>query len=256
VVSSVPFGFVTLRYVSLCFGEDAKGVFLVSPLQGVFEMRYQFTLTGVSDLIMHQDSVEWADTVQEWRLSPNNPLKKGENKGDDRRPAWTWLGYMYHDNKHVAIPSSYIVGVLKKAGARISAGGNKTFKEKSVSGIFVEDEFIKFFVDGKQIPVKELLELIHEPVFSEHVKTVREHGFELFTKRVPIKASKNVRVRPRFTNWSASGILEVTTDAITTEILSQLFTLAGRIGIGDWRPGSPISPGPYGMFDTILKLLK
>jgi len=256
VVSSVPFGFVTLRYVSLCFGEDAKGVFLVSPLQGVFEMRYQFTLTGVSDLIMHQDSVEWADTVQEWRLSPNNPLKKGENKGDDRRPAWTWLGYMYHDNTSIALPSSYIVGVLKKAGARISAGGNKTFKEKSVSGIFVEDEFIKFFVDGKQIPVKELLELIHEPSFNEHVKTVREHGFELFTKRVPIKASKNVRVRPRFTNWSASGILEVTTDAITTEILSQLFTLAGRIGIGDWRPGSPISPGPYGMFDTILKLLK
>jgi hypothetical protein len=58
-------------------------------------MRYEFVLTGKTALLMHFDDVEWADAVKEWLLDPNNTKKKGENSGDDRRPAWVWTGYCY-----------------------------------------------------------------------------------------------------------------------------------------------------------------
>jgi hypothetical protein len=76
----------------------------------------------------------------------------------------------------------------------------------------------------------------------------------LFVKRARIGNAKHVRVRPRFDSWSVSGTLTVLDDSITTDVLERILTHAGAYaGVGDWRPSSPKSPGPFGRFTSTVK---
>lgn len=219
-------------------------------------MRYEFTLTGKSALLMHYDDVEFADEVGAWRHNANNKKKKGEQSGDDRRPAWTWVGYCYHDGTNLAMPSANLTACLKKAGARVPLSGNKTFKEIAVSGVLFPDEFLAFANDGKPVPAAPILALLTVADFKTHAATAQRLGFRLFVKRASVGAAKHVRVRPRFEAWSVRGTLEVTDDRLTAEALDSIFAEAGKVGLGDWRPGSPKSPGPFGMFRHTLKPAK
>lgn len=217
-------------------------------------MRYEFTLTGRSAMLMHADDVEWSDEMSAWRLDPNNTPKKGEGRGDDRRPAHTWIGYCYSDGKQVCIPSANLVSCMKKAGSRVPLGAkNKTFKELAVSGVFLDQENLTFTNAGKPVPFAPIARLKDETEFRAHAEAARKMGFSLFVKRVAVGASKHVRVRPRFETWAVTGTLEVTAHEIKAAELESIFAQAGRIGLGDWRPGSPMSPGPFGMFETKLK---
>lgn len=219
-------------------------------------MRFEFTLTGTRAMLMHFDDVEWADEISEWRLDPNNTKQKGEKSGDDRRPAHTWIGYLYHDTKNVVVPSANLTSCLKKAGARVPMARQKTFKELAVSGIFLEDEFLRFTNAGKVIPVAPIHALAENRNFKEHVAAAKQMGFKLDVRRAAVGASKHVRVRPRFESWAVSGTLEVTAAEITADVLQSIFEQAGRVGLGDWRPGSPKSPGPFGMFEAKVKGIK
>jgi hypothetical protein len=219
-------------------------------------MRYEFTLTGKSALLMHFDDVEWADLVKAWLMDPENTKKKGENSGDDRRPSWAWIGYCYQDGKNIVMPGANLTACLKKAGARVPLGRQKTFKELAVSGIFIEQEFMAFANAGRSIPIAPILALRDVPDFRPHVEATAKMGFQLFVKRASIGQAKHVRVRPRFEEWTVSGTLEVMAHEITADVLESIFTQAGRVGLGDWRPGSPKSPGPFGMFSHKLKPIK
>lgn len=219
-------------------------------------MRYEFTLTGTRALLMHYDDVEWADVVDSWRLDPENTKKKGEKSGDDRRPSWVWVGYCYHDGANLTIPGANLTSCLKKAGARVPMGRQKTFKELAVSGILIEDEFLAFANRGKQIPADAIREFINSPDFRDHAAGAQKMGFKLDVRRAVVGMAKHVRVRPRFEEWTVKGTLEATAHEVTTEVLDLIFAQAGRVGLGDWRPGSPKSPGPFGMFTHKLKPLK
>jgi hypothetical protein len=219
-------------------------------------MRYEFVLTGTRPLLMHFDDVEWADEVGAWRLDPSNTKKKGETSGDDRRPAWTWIGYCYDDGEYLAVPGANLTANFKKAGARVPMGKQKTCKELAVSGILIEDEYMRFATGGKQIPIQAVHKLKDRPNFRDHLDAAEKMGFRLFVKRASVGTAKHVRVRPRFEEWEVRGTLEVLVHEISPEVLDSIFVQAGRIGLGDWRPGSPKSPGPFGMFSHTLKPIK
>lgn len=214
---------------------------------------YEFVLMGVSAMLQHQDDVEWADELTRWRGDPKNAKQKGQNSGDDRRPAFSWIGYLHHDGQHIAIPVMMLQSCLRKAGGRVTLQGQKTFKELSVSGLFFQTEYLKFTNDGKQIPIAPIQKLKDEPDFVQHVSAVRKMGFELYVKRAAVGAAKHVRVRPRFNKWKIEGVLEVMDQRITEEALKSIFREAQRVGLGDWRPGSPKSPGVFGMFESKIK---
>lgn len=216
-------------------------------------MRFEFTLTGQTALLMHYDDVPWADAIDAWRLDAANTKKKGEKSGDDRRPAWTWLGYCYHDGKNISMPSFNLTAAFKKAGARVPLGRQKTFKEIAVSGILFDQEHLAFTNNGKPVPVAKLLKLSDEPLFTKHIEVAAAHGIKLDVRRVPIGQSKHVRVRPRFEEWEVSGTLEVIASEIDAAILDAIFTQVGRGGLCDWRPTSPRSPGPFGISKHKLK---
>lgn len=210
---------------------------------------YTFELTGVTPLLMHADDVMASDDLMAWRKAPGN--KSVSVPGDDRSPAWTWLTYLYHDGEHVAVPADNIMCALRSAGAKISNKGKSTFKALSQSGLFIRDEYCEFLVGGRRIAMADVIGLRDEPTFSSHAAACKAAGFDLLTKRARVGTSKHIRVRPRFADWSVCGTIEVSEVAISAGILSSMFDIAGRlVGLGDWRPGSPSSPGRYGMFSS------
>lgn len=212
--------------------------------------RYWFALKGLTPLLMHLDDVENADMVSEWLLDPDNKQRKGEKKGDDRRPAWTWVGYIYHDGEHITFPSANLTANFKKSGARVQLDAKRTFKEIAVSGVLFDTEHLEFRNKGEKVAAGPFLNLrtSNQLDFKKHMALAEKHGFRLYMKRATIGTGKHVRVRPRFDEWSISGSFEVTDDRLTPEALRDIFAQAGRIGLGDWRPGAPKSPGTFGMF--------
>jgi hypothetical protein len=213
-------------------------------------MDYDFTLMSASALLMHKDDVEEADRLKEWRSDSANASRSVP--GDDRSPPWTWQCYLHHDGVHLAMPHEAIMATLRFAGARIKLKGNTTFKALTQSGLLITTEHCHFTNDGHQIAMEDIIKLRDKP-FSEHVKAVRKLGFDLLVKRVPVEQKKHVRVRPKFSDWTVSGTIRVLDVAITNKVLEQLFYFAGNnAGLLDWRPNSKKSPGPYGMFTTLL----
>jgi hypothetical protein len=202
--------------------------------------------------LMHQDNVSWRAHMKKWQTDPDN---KGKSvAGDDRSPAWTWMGGVYHDGKYVGIPSDNLMTMLREGGARVSTGkGAQTYKRQSQSGLVV-NEILWPVVGPKGLVSWPALEgLLAETDFEVHERAASAAGFDLFVKSARVGQSKHVRVRARFPSWSASGTVTVFDDTITSNVLETILTHAGRYcGVGDWRPSSPKSPGPYGTFTATV----
>ncbi len=212
-------------------------------------------------MLMHKDNIDFAAKVKEWTKDPGN---KGKSvAGDDRTPAWTWLQCLYCDAGKVVIDVDNIMAMMRDAGKKISAPtGKGSLKSQTQSGIIVNEIAWPLMVKGKTIDSKKLMALIQEQDFEKHEEAAREAGFSLFVKRAAVNGKKHVRVRPRFegmspsgtVGWSASGTITVTNDTLTTPVVQQIFNIAGSAcGIGDWRPSSPLAPGPYGRFIPEIK---
>jgi len=215
---------------------------------------YQIELKGLSDMIQHRDNIDWAGEMKRWREDPKN--KNVSVAGDDRSPAFTWIGSLYHDEENVVVPSDNLMRCLMEGGAMVVVPGGKngkTFKSQTQSGMVVIEESWPLLVNDKPIPVKPLLALSKEKDFDVHCETARTAGFMLYVKRSKIGASKHIRVRPRFSNWAVSGTLQVWDEQLTLNALRAIVTSAGAYkGLCDWRPGSK-TPGPFGRFSVEIK---
>jgi len=211
---------------------------------------YKVTITGETPLLMHHDNLKWAETMKAWEKDPAN--KQISVAGDDRSPAWRWIGNLYTDKNVVVLPADNLMTVLREGGTRTPTGkGQKTFKAQTQSGLVVDQSAWPVQMNGQVIPFAPIKELIGEPDFALHELQAQDLGFSLFVKRAMIGRAKHVRVRPRFDNWSAEGSITVFDEMITREILTTILTFAGNYaGLGDWRPSSPRSPGPWGKFSV------
>lgn len=215
--------------------------------------QFDFTLTGFMPLLMHADNVEGSDELQEWRRSPAN--KGISTPGDDRSPAWTWHTYCYSDGSAIVMPQENIMVALRQAGAQMILKKQKTFKELTQSGLLIHGESCQFFCGGRHITAKDLSDL-REMTFSQQAAHVKTLGFELFVKRAKVGTSKHVRVRPKFpAGWTVKGRIAVLKPELTSEIVAQLFDLAGKAGLCDWRPAGK-TPGPYGQFEAVVSEVK
>ena len=206
---------------------------------------------GETPILMHADNIEWADQMAEWQKDPKN---KGKSKaGDDRTPAWRWIGCLNYDDPQkgvVTIPYEYTMSCLMGGAAEVPMGkGQKTFKSLSQSGIMCSDLHWPLLINGgTPVQMKPIHELLKVSDFKKHKEAVKEMGFELYTKRAKVGQSKHIRVRPRFDNWRVQGDLIIIDDLITNAVLENILDAAGRLkGLCDWRPGGK-TPGPWGRF--------
>lgn len=224
----------------------------------------KFRIVGRTPILMHNDDVEWAGIVDEERgLARSAREKKGHKvvKGDDRDPAWTWIGYCYNDGGNVAIPVPNMHAAVIYAATKIPKKPRGSYKADAAALVTFGEPYLKLLVRGKTISWKKIEDLQAEPRFDLHKKASADMGFRLDVRRAKIGASKHVRVRPRFESWSAEGTVILSPGAISAErqasdrgdapSLKEIFAMAGRYsGLCDWRPGSPSKPGPYGTFDV------
>jgi len=217
-------------------------------------VEYAFTLTGRMPILFHADDVEAADELMRWRKAAEN--KSVSTPGDDRSPPWTWQTYLYHDGTHLAIPQENIMACLGKAGAMIpQPKGKSTFKAASQSGLVILSEHCEFRSGGKQVAMADIVALSGLS-FAEQAAGAKKLGFELLVKRATVGSSKHVRVRAKFKTWSVNGVIEVLDPIIDGKVLADMFDIGGKkIGLLDWRPGSPKKPGPYGTFRSEIKPL-
>ncbi len=214
---------------------------------------YCISITGVQPLLMHNDDIGWADTMSAWKDDKSN--KKTSKAGDDRSPAFRWIGALYlNESGQVVIPTENIMRALMEAGAMVPVPGGKlrkTFKSQSQSGIMPREIGWPLLIGGNPVKV-DTGRLLKEADFAVHRKAANELGFSLYLKRARIGQSKHIRVRPRFDEWAATGELVVTDDQITEAVLADILEMAGKYkGLGDWRPSSK-TPGTYGMFTAIV----
>ena len=219
---------------------------------------YHFTLTGKTSLIMHQDSIDWTDFIDEWRANPSNKPYLTKAKGDDRAPGFVWFGFLYHDGTHIAIPTDNLMRALRDGAAKISKGsGKETFKRQSQSGMGIQPHALLLYGANQQpIPIAPFQALAdrQERAFMVHRQAARDHGFDIFAKRARIGKAKHIRARPIFHQWTVSGTVTVWDDTITPVVVRQMFELTGTlVGLCDWRPAAPEAPGHYGLFDVTLE---
>lgn len=217
--------------------------------------KYAITLTGKTPLLMHHDNINWADFMDDWKNDPGN--KKLSKAGDDRTPAWRWIGCCYHDGTLLAMPQSNIMRSLMEGGVMVPVPGGrsgKTFKAQTQSGMMCVEPFWTLLVNGSPIQWSDIEPLKDEQKFTAHKELVQAMGFELLVKRARIGQSKHIRVRPQFaTGWQLIGSLVVWDEQITQDVLANIIEYAGQYkGLGDWRPGGK-TPGPYGMFEGKIK---
>ena len=216
--------------------------------------KYGVTMTGKSPLLMHGDDVDWRTQITAWRTDPLNKNKCV--KGDDRSPAWSWLGYVYHEQGIIGLPSDNLMTCIRDGASKVVLKGSKTFKAQSQSGLVVNEILWPIEINGETVPWAPFEQILGEEDFGEHTALARRHGFSLYVKPAKIGASKHIRVRPRFDTWSARGTITVFDALITKEKLFQILTMAGDYcGIGDWRAASR-SPGHFGQFDVTVEVIK
>jgi len=210
----------------------------------------QFTLTGITPLLMHADDVDATGALSAWRKNPAN--KSVNAPGDDHSPPWTWQTYLHRDGDgNVAMPTPYVMAALRQAGARMILSRHATFKEIARTGLLIDGEMLSFTNSGKAVNMAEFVENRDES-FAEQAARVRAAGFSIFTKRTLLGTRNFMRVRPKFDEWSVTGTVSMLAPELTIESLTTLFDLAGQFGLCDWRPGCK-TPGRYGMFESSVK---
>lgn len=215
-------------------------------------MKVYFTLTGTTPLLMHSDSIDGADELKTWKAEPDN--KDKTVAGDDRVPGWTWTTYLYHNTEHIAWPSPNLMVCLRQAASKMTLKGKKTYKEASQAGMAPIHEFLTFTGANGQIEVAKVMKL-RDKTFAEQRKGVEALGMSLDVRRAAVNNRKHIRVRPRFDTWEITGELDVLQpDLLTPDVVTRIFDLAGIVGLGDWRPGSPKSPGAFGKFTSKVKI--
>lgn len=214
--------------------------------------KYAVELTGKTPLLLHPDDIEWADRMEDWK---NDPANSGESRaGDDRTPAWRWIGNMIHDGEHAAVSSAMLMKCFMEGGAMVPVPGGKngkTFKSQSQSGMTVLEPAWKITTPRGLVPIAAVHALMTEKSFAAHKDAAAKMGFDLFVKRAKVNTSKHIRVRPRFTEWKLSGTLAVWDDALVERSIVDILIYSGEYkGIGDWRPSAKSSPGPHGRFSV------
>lgn len=217
---------------------------------------YRVTLVGESPLLLHADHVEWAERMSRWQAEPEN--RKISKAGDDRTPAWRWLGYCYHDGKHLGVSADNLMTMLREGGARVPVPGkrNQTFKRQSQSGLIVNELLWPIVIGNSVVAWKDCAALMESQDYNEHEESVRKLGFELFAKRAKVGQSKHIRVRPRFDRWAISGTITVFDETISATVLRDILAMGGTYcGLGDWRPSAPSKPGAFGKFRAEIEVL-
>jgi hypothetical protein len=219
------------------------------------------TLSSIAELLMDRDNITFSEDVAQWQKDPANA--DVQRPGDDRAPAWGWLGKLHYHEKTgmVGIPQGMLGACLRAAATTIphpTAKGKKSLKEVSQSGLLFTETLFPLYVQQPNttrwtpILFPDLFaKLREEDDFATHVEVGRLAGIRVDVRRSrPQFNRSHVRVRPMFGPWRSVVQLTLTDDVLTDELVLQVFHFAGTYkGLGNWRPSAGRA-GSYGTFQV------
>ena len=193
-------------------------------------MRLEFTLTGVSALIMHNGAAGLDTRSSLSREIAAITRKRGGNRTpveDERLRELECLRSLYLDaDRRPTLPEAALRAMIE-ASAR-----------KTKDGSFVREGL-----------------MIESVAFCYDVERYGETLEELsrkaqFTAPVVVNRKRILRTRARFDcPWSVVGVADVDPELVDRDKLTAWLALGGRrVGLGDWRPEK--SGGPFGRFDV------
>lgn len=78
-------------------------------------------------------------------------------------------------------------------------------------------------------------------------------GWKLDVQRAVVKRQGILRARPRIDAWQLQAEFEYDETLMAENVITSVLSFAGHVvGIGDQRPGAPLTPGSYGRFSVQL----
>jgi len=176
----------------------------------------------------------------------NNPRSMEESNLDDKKVKSTQQQFDYAreaeirtyrcngDGSQLYIPTEAFLASMIRPG-----GGAKYRKigKHSASGI----------ISGAVFIIEPMCRLV-KPENNEPI-----YNYTINLKRVVVnKKSGIIRARPEVWPWACDLALDIDTDLIDVNIITEVLNFAGRIaGVGDYRPQRG---GPHGKYNVELKV--
>jgi len=135
-------------------------------------------------------------------------------------------------NGDLYIPSDGFIGGMRKVGTSLRLTIEKTpIRNVLAASVFLESPEIPLYHPKTKKPIRE---------------------YEIYTCRAVVQRQGIMRSRPRIREWAATIKLSYDNELIAPTVIRDLLTRAGKVvGIGDQRPGAPLTPGPYGRYEVL-----
>ena len=192
-------------------------------------MRLEFTLAGVSPLVMHNGAAGLDTRSALSREIATIAAKRGGNRTevDDKRlrelecQRSLYLG----DDGKPTLPEAALRAVIEAGARKIKQG--PLVRE----GLMIESAAFGYDVER----------------YGEDLEKLRTTA--QFVVPVVVSRQRILRTRAKFDcPWSVAGIADIDPELVDEEKLTAWLALAGRrVGLGDWRPEKS---GHYGRFDV------
>jgi len=132
-----------------------------------------------------------------------------------------WKKTVYYDEAvGVYLPATNVEAALIEGAKQFKITGKATATKFFKSGVFITDDMLPFFVNGKKI------------------STLDEVEVDKRTVKNPSTKGRNVRYRAIFRKWESTfKILISADDYISEKLLTDVIDYAGLyVGVGDFRP--------------------
>ena len=191
-------------------------------------IKLNLSLRGIRPIILHNGRT--ADPLDPWAKkikSISSKKKKTEEDHEMMSEIEFEAGLYWSDKLGVYMPTDNLHRMFLDACKKIRMG-------RESIGIMIDAEY--------GCPL----------IFPNHknLKKLKNDPKARIRKAVGVNGSKVMRTRPLIeTGWTLEVPVELDPDLIDKDTFEQIADIAGhRIGMGDWRPGAPKVPGPFGRF--------
>jgi hypothetical protein len=78
--------------------------------------------------------------------------------------------------------------------------------------------------------------------------------YAIYTCRAVVQRQGVLRSRPRLERWACSLKMTYDDELLKPEMILDMFQQAGRrVGVGDQRPGAPLTPGSFGTYTVEIE---
>jgi hypothetical protein len=190
-------------------------------LRRIEDERVAIGIVGITPVIPHRWSEKSLDAMRDKHMGQARRKPGPKNAEEDARSSCYWLD---EECTRPGMPATAFKGAMVSACRFFAAPS------------MVEAKTL-FYVEG--VGVDQLVELDGDGIMREDTPRNSTGVVDL-------------RYRMMFFPWSAHLNVRFPKGYISAESVLALLDAAGRVGVGDWRPGSPKSnTGTYGTFRVV-----